>query len=52
MSNQKLVRDNEKPKKAADKKPDWGKIFEALDCAGVPDDFLADRDTDPPQSRP
>ena len=30
---------------------DWKKIFAALDAAGIPDDFLADRDLDPPQER-
>jgi antitoxin VapB len=29
----------------------WKEIFAALDAAGVPDDFLADRDTRPPQER-
>jgi antitoxin VapB len=29
----------------------WKEIFAALDKAGVPDDFLADRDTRPPQKR-
>jgi antitoxin VapB len=29
----------------------WKEIFAALDAAGVPDDFLADRDTRPPQKR-
>jgi antitoxin VapB len=29
----------------------WKEIFAALDEAGVPDDFLADRDTTPPQKR-
>ena len=29
----------------------WKEIFAALDEAGVPDDFLADRDTRPPQKR-
>jgi antitoxin VapB len=31
---------------------DWEAIFTALDAAGVPDDFLADRDKAPPQERP
>jgi antitoxin VapB len=30
---------------------DWETIFAALDAAGVPDDFLADRDAEPPQVR-
>ncbi len=29
----------------------WKEIFAALDEAGDPDDFLADRDTRPPQKR-
>lgn len=29
----------------------WKEIFDALDKAGVPDDFLRDRDTRPPQKR-
>jgi antitoxin VapB len=29
----------------------WEEIFAALDEAGVPDDFLTDRDTRPPQKR-
>jgi antitoxin VapB len=29
----------------------WAEIFKALDEAGVPDDFLTDRDTRPPQKR-
>jgi antitoxin VapB len=29
----------------------WKEIFTALDEAGFPDDFLADRDTRPPQKR-
>lgn len=29
----------------------WAEIFKALDDAGVPDDFLTDRDTRPPQKR-
>ncbi|MFY9842534.1 MAG: antitoxin [Terriglobales bacterium] len=29
----------------------WKEIFAALDEAGVPDDFLKDRDTRPPQKR-
>jgi antitoxin VapB len=29
----------------------WKEIFAALDAAGVPDDFLTDRDTRPPQKR-
>jgi len=29
----------------------WKEIFAALDAAEVPDDFLADRDTRPPQKR-
>jgi antitoxin VapB len=29
----------------------WREIFAALDEAGVPDDFLTDRDTRPPQKR-
>jgi antitoxin VapB len=32
-------------------KKSWKEIFAALDAAGVPDDFLADRDTRPPQKR-
>lgn len=32
-------------------KPDWSAIFARLDDAGVPDNFLADRDQDPPQDR-
>jgi antitoxin VapB len=31
---------------------DWKDIFAALDRAGIPDDFLADRDLDQPQVRP
>lgn len=31
---------------------DWETIFAALDAAHVPDDFLADRDQEPPQERP
>lgn len=30
----------------------WDEIFAELDRAGVPDDFLADRDKTPPQVRP
>ena len=30
----------------------WEQIFAALDAANFPDDFLADRDQDPPQERP
>ncbi len=29
----------------------WKEIFAALDEAGVPDDFLTDRDTRPPEKR-
>jgi antitoxin VapB len=29
----------------------WEEIYAALDQAGVPDDFLADRRQDPPQKR-
>lgn len=29
----------------------WVEIFKALDEAGVPDDFLTDRDMRPPQKR-
>ncbi len=29
----------------------WAEIFAALDRAGVPDDFLADRGDEPPQER-
>jgi antitoxin VapB len=29
----------------------WKEIFAALDDAGVPDDFLTDRDMRPPQKR-
>jgi antitoxin VapB len=29
----------------------WKEIFAALDAAGFPDDFLADRDTTSPQKR-
>jgi antitoxin VapB len=29
----------------------WREIFAALDAAGVPDDFLKDRDLRPPQER-
>jgi antitoxin VapB len=29
----------------------WAEIFKALDEAGVPDDFLTDRDTRPPHKR-
>jgi antitoxin VapB len=29
----------------------WAEIFKALDDAGVPDDFLTDRDMRPPQKR-
>ena len=31
---------------------DWEAIFAALDAARVPDDFLTDRDKEPPQERP
>lgn len=31
---------------------DWNAIFAALDAAGVPDDFLAERGQQPPQERP
>ncbi|HEX4006050.1 MAG TPA: type II toxin-antitoxin system VapB family antitoxin [Acidobacteriaceae bacterium] len=31
---------------------DWGEIFAALDRAGIPADFLDDRDATPPQERP
>jgi len=31
---------------------DWNAIFVALDAAGVPEDFLADRGQEPPQKRP
>ena len=30
----------------------WREIFRLLDAAGVPDDFLADRQQGPPQRRP
>ena len=30
----------------------WEEVFAELDRAGVPDDFLADRDQTPPQVRP
>jgi antitoxin VapB len=30
----------------------WDEIYAALDAAGVPDDFLADRRQDAPQQRP
>ncbi len=30
----------------------WEQIFAALDEAGIPEDFLADRDQEPPQERP
>ena len=30
----------------------WSEIFAALDEAGVPDDFLVDREQGPPQERP
>jgi antitoxin VapB len=30
----------------------WDEIFAALDAAGIPDDFLADRAQEPPQERP
>lgn len=33
------------------KRPDWAAVFRALDEAGVPDDFLVDRDQGPPQER-
>jgi antitoxin VapB len=36
---------SEKPAKS------WKEIFKALDEAGVPDDFLTDRDMRPPQKR-
>ncbi len=29
----------------------WGEIFAAFDEAGVPDDFLVDREQGPPQER-
>jgi antitoxin VapB len=29
----------------------WDEIYAALDQAGVPDDFLADRNQEPPQER-
>ena len=29
----------------------WEEIYAALDQAGFPDDFLADREQDPPQQR-
>lgn len=31
--------------------PDWAEIFRALDEAGVPEDFLADRDLRLPEER-
>lgn len=34
------------------KPANWGEIFAALDRAGVPGDFLADRDESLPQERP
>ena len=34
------------------RKPDWDSIFQALDQAGVPDDFMADRDMSPADERP
>ena len=34
------------------RKPDWGAIFAALDRAGVPEDFLSDRNDGEPQHRP
>ncbi|MGB9145212.1 MAG: type II toxin-antitoxin system VapB family antitoxin [Acidobacteriaceae bacterium] len=34
------------------KPANWGEIFAALDRAGVPQDFLADRDKSLPQQRP
>jgi antitoxin VapB len=30
---------------------DWHEIFAALDRAGIPDDFMADRSQGPPQQR-
>jgi len=30
----------------------WDEIFAALDAAGIPEDFLADRKQGPPQERP
>jgi antitoxin VapB len=30
---------------------DWDEIFAALDRAGIPDDFMADRGEGPPQQR-
>jgi antitoxin VapB len=30
---------------------DWDEIFAALDRAGIPDDFMADRGQGPPQQR-
>jgi antitoxin VapB len=30
---------------------DWNEIFAALDRAGIPDDFMADRGQGPPQQR-
>ncbi len=38
---------------AAPRKPvKWSEIFAALDRAGIPEDFLSDRDLSPPQERP
>ncbi|MGB6131055.1 MAG: AbrB family transcriptional regulator [Acidobacteriaceae bacterium] len=34
------------------KPANWGEIFAALDRAGVPQDFLADRDKSLPQQQP
>jgi antitoxin VapB len=30
---------------------DWDEVFAALDRAGIPDDFMADRGQGPPQQR-
>ncbi len=35
----------------ANRVPDWSEVFAALDRAGVPEDFLADRDWSLPQER-
>lgn len=46
-----------KPQKEGDsgvltsRETDWAEIFRRLDEAGVPEDFLADRDLRPPEER-
>ena len=45
------MNDTDQTSRKSHRKPDWGLVFAALDRAGVPKDFLADRNDDEPQDR-